>query len=129
MSTFKQLEDIIAWQKARTFCIELQADIKCIETAKDFELKNQLKAASGSVMDNIAEGFGRMGNLEFKNFLTIAHGSLMECLSQLYRSCDFQIITIERFNFLKGIINEISRLIRSLIQTLQASDLRGVKFK
>jgi four helix bundle protein len=80
-------------------------------------------------MDNIAEGFGRMGNLEFKNFLTIAHGSLMECLSQLYRACDSQIITIERFNFLKGIINEISRLIRSLIQSLQASDLRGVKFK
>lgn len=129
MGTFKQLEDIIAWQKARTFCNELKEDIKHIELAKDYDLKNQLRASSGSVMDNIAEGFGRMGNAEFKNFLTIAHGSLMESLSQLYRTCDSLIITIERFEYLKGLINEISRLIRSLIQSLQTSELRGIKFK
>ncbi len=42
MGTFKQLEDIIAWQKARTCCNELKEDIKYIELAKDFDLKNQL---------------------------------------------------------------------------------------
>ncbi len=129
MSTFKQLEDIIAWQKARVFCSELKPDFKTIEASKDFTLLNQLKASSGSVMDNIAEGFGRMGNSEFKNFLTIAHGSLMESLSQIYRAFDFLHITQERLDYLKNIVNEISCLIRSLIQVLQTSELKGIKFK
>ena len=98
MATFKQLEDIIAWQKARAFCCELKEDIRHIELVKDYDLKNQLRASSGSVMDNIAEGFGRMGNADFKNFLTIAHGSLMESLSQLYRASDFSIMVIENLN-------------------------------
>lgn len=84
MATFKTLEDIIAWQKARLYHLELKEEIKMLQKAKDFELKEQLKSSSGSVMDNIAEGFGRMGNVEFKNFLTIAHGSLQESISQLY---------------------------------------------
>jgi four helix bundle protein len=92
-------------------------------------LKEQLKSSSGSVMDNIAEGFGRMGNIEFKNFLTISNGSLQESISQLYRLFDYDYITNERLDYLKNLANEISRLLRSLIESLQASELRGIKFK
>ncbi len=129
MSTFKLLEDIFAWQKARAYHLEIRTEIKILIAAKDYELKEQLKASSGSVMDNIAEGFGRMGNAEFKNFLTIANGSLQESLSQLYRAFDYDYISQERLSYLKNMINEISRLIRSLIEHLQESELKGVKFK
>lgn len=129
MPTFKTLEEIIAWQKARFYHLELKQEIIILQTAKDFELKEQLKSSSGSVMDNIAEGFGRMGNAEFKNFLTIAHGSLQESISQLYRLYDYEYITTDRFNQLKQMANEISRLIRSLIETLQAAEVKGIKFK
>ncbi|MCU0322021.1 MAG: four helix bundle protein [Chitinophagaceae bacterium] len=129
MATFKTLEDIIAWQKARQYHLDLKQEIHILQSARDFELKEQLKSSSGSVMDNIAEGFGRMGNAEFKNFLTIAHGSLQESISQLYRMHDYDYINIERLNYLKALANEISRLIRSLIETLQAADVKGIKFK
>lgn len=129
MATFKTLEDIIAWQKARLYHLELKQEINMLQKTKDFELKEQLKSSSGSVMDNIAEGFGRMGNAEFKNFLTIAHGSLQESISQLYRMYDYDYIDIDRLNHLKALANEISRLIRSLIEILQAADVKGIKFK
>jgi four helix bundle protein len=127
MATFKTLEDIIVWQKARIYHAHLKEEVRLLQSVKDFELKEQLKSSSGSVMDNIAEGFGRMGNKEFKNFLTIAHGSLQESISQLYRLYDY--ITIERLNLLKAMASEISRLLRSLIETLQTSEIKGVKFK
>ena len=53
----------------------------------------------------------------------------MESLSQIYRAFDFPYIAQESLDFLKNMINEISRLIRSLIQALQASELKGIKFK
>jgi four helix bundle protein len=74
MSTFKKLEDIVVWQKAKNFCVELKTEIIFLMGIKDFELKEQLKASSGSVMDNIAEGFGRRGNIEFKNFFDNCSG-------------------------------------------------------
>ena len=125
----QKFEDIIAWQKARLYHLDLKKEIHVLQTARDFELKEQLNSSCGSIMDNIAEGFGRMGNNEFKNFLTIAHGSLQESISQLYRMYDYDYINIDRLNHLKALANEISRLIRSLIETLQAADVKGIKFK
>ena len=129
MTTIKKFEDLEVWQKARLFHLELKTEIKILIQAKDYELKEQLKASSGSVMDNIAEGFGRMGNIEFKNFPTISNGSLQESISQLYRLFDYDYITNERLDYLKNLANEISRLLRSLIESLQTSELRGIKFK
>ncbi|MES2371128.1 MAG: four helix bundle protein [Bacteroidota bacterium] len=58
----------------------------------EFGLKEQMKNSSGSIMDNIAEGFGRGSKYEFVNFLTIAKGSAEESRSQLYRCLDCGLI-------------------------------------
>jgi four helix bundle protein len=128
MATFKRLEDIIVWQKAREFCKEVKKVAPSYISLREFELLNQLKASSGSCMDNIAEGFGRMGNAEFKNFLTIAHGSILESVSQLYRSYDYEVFSEERFLYLKDKAYEIARLLESLIGHLLSSELKGIKY-
>jgi len=129
MSTFKKLEDILAWQKAKHFCQELKKIFPLFIQSKEFDLMNQLKSSAGSAMDNIAEGFGRMGNNEFKNFLTIAHGSIMESISQLYRAYDWGVISGEQLEYYKGIAEEAERLMFSLINFLIQSEFKGVKFK
>jgi four helix bundle protein len=82
MATITRFEDLEIWQEARRLFNQIK-DI-CNQTAltSDFKLKDQIKASSGSVMDNIAEGFERDGNLEFRQFLSIAKGSAGETRSQ-----------------------------------------------
>ena len=70
-----------------------------------------------------------MGNTEFRNFLTISHGSIRESFSQLYRSFDWEVISKEKFDALKPITEEVERLIFSLINHLSQKDHKGIKFR
>lgn len=96
MATFKTFEEIIAWQKARVLCAEINSISTTTALEKDYKLKDQINSSSGSTMDNIAEGFGRGGNAEFIQFLEITHASACECQSQLYRVLDRKYISEEK---------------------------------
>ncbi|HEX8060620.1 MAG TPA: four helix bundle protein [Cyclobacteriaceae bacterium] len=129
MSTFKSFTEIIAWQKAR----ELSKSIYDLTTkgafARDFSLKDQINRATGSIMDNIAEGHERGGKNEFVNFLGYSKGSAGETVSQLFRALDRGYITQEQFDTLRDKAEEVSRMISSLISYLNSSNIRGIKFK
>lgn len=129
MATIQSFEDLKVWQKARILCIEVFPLTSAGAFSKDFGLKDQINRSSGSIMDNIAEGFGRKGNLEFINFLTYSNGSACECKSQLYRALDRNYITEEKRKELSDIANEIMKMITSLISYLGGSELKGYKFK
>jgi len=60
---FERFEDIIIWQRSKNLTISLY---KVFESKRDFNLKNQILKASISFMNNIAEGFERKSNNEFK---------------------------------------------------------------
>jgi four helix bundle protein len=116
-------------RKARTLCQEIFELIGTEKFSKDYKLKDQINGSSGSVMDNIAEGFGRQGNFEFINFLTIAVGSVLEVKSQLYRALDRQYITQARFDELVLHIEEIKKMAGALIVYLNKNDFKRSKFK
>lgn len=129
MATIQNFEDLKVWQKSRILCQEIFNLITNGSFAKDFTLIDQVNRSSGSVMDNIAEGFGRMGNNEFINFLTYSYASDLECKSQLYRAFDRNYICKEKSEDLLVLIEEIKKMINALITYLGKSDLRGQKFK
>lgn len=93
MAVFNRFEDIIAWQKARVLGKIINIYTQKGNFSNDFKLVSQIKSSSGSVMDNIAEGFERGGNKEFWQFLSISKGSAGETRSQLYRALDNEYIS------------------------------------
>ena len=129
MATIQNFEDLKVWQKARLLCSEVHSISLIGNFSKDFGLKDQINRSSGFIMDNIAEGFGRKGNLEFINFLTYSSGSLCECKSQLYRAQDRNYITEQKRTELSELSDEIGKMLTSLIVYLGASELKGTKFK
>lgn len=129
MATIQSFEELRVWQKARILCNHISEIVQYEMFAKDFKLKDQINSSSGSIMDNIAEGYGRKGNLEFINFLSISHGLAMECKSQLYRAFDRSYITSDKLDELKSIIQELCNMMNTLINYLSKSELKGVKYK
>lgn len=129
MATINRFEDLEIWKEARRLAKEI--NILSIETElkNDFKFKDQMKSSSASVMDNIAEGFERNGNLEFRQFLSIGKGSAVETRSQLYRVFDFGYIKEDKFKSLKTDFENLSGKINNFISYLNKKDFKGTKFQ
>lgn len=119
MATFYRFEDIIAWQKARILCQIIKPLTEREGFSRDFKLKDQILSSSGSVMDNIAEGYERQTNKEFIYFLFVSKGSCGEVRSQAYRALDFKYITQQEFEDIYTRALEISKILHGLIDRLQ----------
>lgn len=88
MATVKRFEELVIWQLARVQC---QSVFELMEDGRfdfDVPLRDQINRSSGSVMDNISDGFDRFSREDFRKFLVIARGSAAEVRSQLYRATD-----------------------------------------
>lgn len=129
MATIKCYEDIEAWKQARILCGRIFKLITTGDFSKDYKLREQINGSSGSVMDNIAEGFERDGRKEFIQFLSFAKGSCGEVRSQLYRAYDRKYISEQEFSELCTFSNSFSKMIGSLMIYLKKSEYAGIKFK
>ena len=127
--TITKFEDLEIWQDARTLCIKIRWIVENTTLSKDFSIKDQILRSSGSVMDNIAEGFERDGNKEFIQFLSIAKGSLGETRSQLHRAYDSKHINEEKYKELIDDCLRLSPCIAGFITYLSKSEFKGIKKK
>ncbi len=113
-------EEIEIWQKARVFNRRIWELIESGSFCRDFALMDQINRASGSVMDNIDEGFDGGSNAEFARFLSYTQRSCSEVKSQLARALDRSHINDQQYRQLKEEIKEISRKTGSLIKHLKS---------
>lgn len=127
MAKAQKFEELAIFQMARELCKEVYKITKEKEFSKDSRFVQQIHASSGSVMDNIAEGFEREGNKEFVNFLYIAKGSCGEVRSQIIRASDVGFIDNDTATRLYNDCLSLSKAISAFIKSLRTSDYRGSK--
>ena len=118
----KTFENIEVWQLSRNFVKEIYDLTNNNHFYKDWDLKNQIRKASVSVMSNISEGFERRTTKEFIHFLNIAKGSSGEVRSQLYIALDLKYISLTEFENLSQKILLISKSLSGLIKYLSNSN-------
>ena len=129
MATIKRFEDLEIWQTARMLSKKVFLLSDVTPFSKDFKFRDQIRDSSGSVMDNIAEGFERDGKKEFLQFLYIAKGSCGETRSQVHRIYDAGHITPENYQDLIRDCLSLSSRIAGFINYLAKSDYQVIKKK
>lgn len=129
MATVRDFEELAIFQKARELSKKIYPITQRGEFKHDARFVQQIRAAAGSIMDNIAEGFERTGNKEFLNFLYIAKGSCGEVRSQVIRANDVGYLTLEEYEELYSECRKLSAGIMNFIKEIKGSDLTGAKFK
>ncbi len=119
MTGFKSFEEITAWKKARELTNNIYAVTRQGEFARDYGLCGQIQRASVSIMSNIAEGYERSGQKEFRRFLSIAKGSAGEVRCQLYIARDQGYLNAVESDKLISMVTEASRMIAGLMTHLR----------
>ena len=129
MASVKDFEELAIFQKARELSKKIYPVTNREVFKSDYRFVQQIRAAAGSIMDNIAEGYERIGNKEFLNFLYIAKGSCGEVRSQLIRANDIGYLTPEEYEELYSECRKLSAGIMNFIKEIKASDITGAKYK
>ena len=129
MGKIERFEDIDAWKKARELTKIIYEVTAKGNLAADFSLRDQIRRAAVSIMANIAEGFEREGNKEFRQFLATAKGSVGEVKSLLYVALDNGLTSPEQFQQIMALANDASRLLAGFLRYLKTSDKKGSKFQ
>lgn len=115
MTKINEFQDIFSWQKGRELVVNIY---RAFSNSKDFGFRDQIQRASVSVITNIAEGFERRTNADFKHFLYMAKASNAEVRSLLIIARDLNYIPNETYEKNYGLSITIGKLISALIKTL-----------
>ena len=111
----ERFEDILAWQKAQELVLIIY---KIFGNSKDYNFRDQIIRATISIMNNIAEGYERRTNKDFKHFLYISKGSCGEVRSMIYIAQKLGYISSSEFNEIYVMTIEISKMLSGFIKTL-----------
>jgi len=118
-AVIEKFEDIVAWQVGREIANAIYELTRDVSIRKDRGFVDQIRRASVSVMNNIAEGYERGSNKDFAKFLFVARGSVGEVRSMLYVAVDQGYIDQKIFHDLSEKCRKCARMIWGLIKSLK----------
>ncbi|MGA9567519.1 MAG: four helix bundle protein [Candidatus Korobacteraceae bacterium] len=111
-------QDLVAWQKAMDLVTDVCKVTGAFPKEELYGLTSQLRRVAVSVPSNIAEGQGRKGDGEFRHFLRISLGSLMEVETQIMISERLGYLKPDSAQTLLHETGELGRVLNGLIKSL-----------
>lgn len=114
----RNFRDLDIWQVGKQIALDVYLITKAFPKDERFELVAQMRSAAISIPSNIAEGFNRYHNKEYRQFLFVALGSCPELETQVEIAGDLGYVEDDARDNLIAMITRESRMIRSLIQRL-----------
>jgi len=114
----KSFKDLRIWQKGIEIVEDSYQLTKGFPKEEVYGLTSQIRRASVSIPSNIAEGFKRYHNKEYKQFLFIALGSLAELETQLIIAEKLDFVSGQGLRNVFDKIEYLSRMISSLMKKL-----------
>ena len=110
---------MIVWQKSMELARHTYAQIAALPKSEFYGLAGQIRRAAISIPSNIAEGHGRLSDLQFRHFLGNARGSVCELRTQIELSADLGYLGAESAKDLMERSAEVTRLLNGLISALR----------
>jgi four helix bundle protein len=119
MTKIESYKDLIAYQKAYEVCLRVYEATRTFPRQETYGLTAQLRRCAVSISSNIAEGYRRKNRREYLQFLHIASGSCAELETQIHLAKDLRYLEPELAKRLYESQEEVSRLLRGLIRSLE----------
>ncbi len=117
----RDFKDLKVWEKSHKFVLSIYEVTRGFPDEERFGLIGQIRRAAAAIATNIAEGCGRSGERELARFVSIASGSASESEYHLLLARDLGYIGAERYQELDCLVNEIKKMLTSLMQKLMAN--------
>ena len=118
MARPKSYRDLVLWQKAMALARHAYVLTENLPKREAFGLVDQIRRAAVSVPSNIAEGYGRFSDLQFRHFPGDARGSLYEMQTQVELAAELGYFDKESGRQLMEQGQEVVRVLNGLLKSL-----------
>ena len=116
----ESFKDLVVWRRSIELALAIYKLTSSFPRSEQFGLTGQLRRASISIASNIAEGYGRSTKGEYVQFLGHARGSISEVETQLVIAGALGFGNKPLLQNAEGLCNEVGRMLRTMMKSLQA---------
>ena len=117
--------ELIAWQRALDLSVEVYSLTSCFPREEIYGLASQMRRAAVSIPSNIAEGYGRNSRSEYRHFLGIARGSVLELMTQLAIAKRLRLAKPEPLEKVEFLAEEVGKIIWAIRKKLDINHQRN----
>ncbi len=112
----RSFKDLIVWQKSYKLVTEIYRVTKSFPKDEMYGLTSQIRRAALAIPSNIAEGYGRQYSKEYKQFLSVAYGSLCELETQYSLSIDLNYL--KKDEFIEDLIKQVGSMLYRMLNPI-----------
>ena len=109
----ESFKDLIVWQKSYKLVLEIYKITTNFPKDEVYGLSQQMRRSAVSIPSNISEGYGRQYQKEYRQFLSMAYGSLCELETQYLLSIDLNYI--KRNEAVENLIKESGSMLYRML--------------